>query len=380
MEPVLPAAPSANRKALTRRNLLIAFFLFLATVQIVRVDFFINHQYIDPVLYAHGREAMPFQGRVAMMPVLLWSEHSHAMQAGAVRYTAMLTAGSPLIESYGPDKFISLLVGILSLIVTVVAVAWYGARRLGSQWWLPPALALVIVNVTLDLRVEHNLWYPYDLPHLALFTLAVVSALQRRWYFMLFFYALDLPMRETSLFLLPIVLPLFWLNDDRHRSDLLYLRDWSSLLRAARTRVTALLGLGMFLAWAACHVAIQRHFAANRSETGWRLAINLHDLMLPHHWSQLFSAGGYIAVFVWLSRRRLPWPERLMLYGSIVCLPAVLYFSIWNETRVWLEWTVPLAIAASLQLTGRVLPIPGSPAQQERNANQSERTAVSQFG
>ena len=27
-------------------------------------------------------------------------------------------------------------------------------------WWLPASLTLFIAGITLDLHIEHNLWYP----------------------------------------------------------------------------------------------------------------------------------------------------------------------------------------------------------------------------
>ena len=157
-------------------------------------------------------------------------------------------------------------------------------------------------------------------------------------------------MRETAIFLLPIVLPLFWLNGSQEKAALLHHRDWRAILATPRARLTALATAAALLFWAAVQWLIHHHYAATRTETGDHFHRNFHELLLPQHWSQTLSAGGYLAVFIWLGRRHLPLPERVVLTASLLCVPVVLYFSIWTETRVWLEWSLPLAIAASVEV------------------------------
>ena len=106
----------------------------------------------------------------------------------------------------------------------------------------------------------------------------------------------------------------------------------------------------MTVYWTTLEYLIRRRFAANVRETGWQLSHNVHEFVRPHHWSQTFTAGGYLAVFIWLQRRSLPLAERLVLWGSLLCVPVVLWFSLWTETRVWLEWSVPLAITGAWEL------------------------------
>ncbi|HEV2274937.1 MAG TPA: hypothetical protein VGR96_12275, partial [Acidobacteriaceae bacterium] len=120
----------------------------------------------------------------------------------------------------------------------------------------------------------------------------------------------------------------------------------------ARRRLGAAAILLMAAGWAAMRLAIQHRFAHNPSELGPRLGLNLHTLLLPHHWPQLFSAGGYLVLFVWLERRRLPRRHQLFLWAALLCAPLTLYFGIWVETRIWLEWTLPLAVLAAAEWSG----------------------------
>lgn len=334
----------------TSRNLLIVFILVLASVQVVRTDFFINIDYINTHLYGQGLALFPYQGRVLMVPILHWAGNSHAMQMAALRYQRILPIGSPLLEPVSPEKFASLLIGIVSLLAMVAVAAAYGWQRMRELWWLPASLTLFIAGITLDLHVEQNIWYPYDLPHAAFFGIGIVAALNRRWMMCALLFCCDVFTRETAIFLPPIVLPLFWLDGSQQRAELLHHRDWRAVLATPRARLTALAAASALLFWAAVQWLIHHQYPATRTETGTHFQRNFHELLLPHHWSQTLSAGGYLAVFIWLGRRHLLLPERLVLTASLLCLPIVLYFSIWTETRVWLEWSLPLGIAASIEL------------------------------
>ena len=100
---------------------------------------------------------------------------------------------------------------------------------------------------------------------------------------MLVCFGLDVPMRETSLFLVLVCGAVLW-----------------SRMAGDRSRVvkTAAMMAGMGVYWLAVRTAIGRHYAGNLNETHPRMSQNLHEILFPHHWPQLFSAGGYLVVFV----------------------------------------------------------------------------------
>ena len=121
---------------------------------------------------------------------------------------------------------------------------------------------------------------------------------------------------------------------------------------------TAALLLAMFVPWLLLRMEVAHRFARNPSHTGAHWAQNLHDILLPHHWPQPFSAGGYLALFIWLDRRLLPPHLRLFLLLTLPCLLVVLYFGVWTETRVWLDWTLPLALLGATEVSRRLRPVP----------------------
>ena len=355
MLPVLPDAPYRTIRSRFRvRDWFIAFLLVLASVQCIRADFFISESSLNWREYAIGGEMMPYQGRVGMMPILRWAGDSPRMRQLTTKYARTISVGSIRTEPITPEKFASMLVGIVAMLATMAGAFWFSRRRGLQPWWLANVLMLAIVCVTTVMRATQNYWYPYDLPHMALFGLAMLFALEGWWVAMLACFAVDVPIRETSIFLLLLTGPLFY----RQRTE--------SAGRVAKT--AALLG-GMLVFWLAVRVPIARRFAHNVNQISPRRVQNLHDVLFPYHWPQLFSAGGYLLFFVWMERRRLDGDERLLLVCGALCMPVVLFFGVWTETRLWLEWTLPLAVMGATE-TMRWMQersLPGAQADAERS-------------
>lgn len=319
----------------TRRDILIVFLLGLFAIQCVRSDFFVNESSgIVWSNYAAGTARMPYQGRVGMVPVLRWAEHDRLMLQGAAKYQAMMIAGSKYEEPVNVEKFASLLVGLLMMLALLGYCIAYGRRRGFRPWWLPSVLTFAILTISLSVRSEHNVWTPYDLPHTALFGIAVMCAFHEEWLAMLALFAVDVPVRETSIFLVAIAV---WMSYLTWRET----RGWW-------VRVGGM-AVGMTIYWAAWRVAIQHRFAHNPTDLGTRFTGNLHELLLPHHWPQMACAGGYLIAFIWLERKWLNAREKALLYATLVCAPVTLYFGVWGETRIWLEWSLPWAVLAALE-------------------------------
>lgn len=316
------------------RDWLIAFMLVLACVQCIRADFFMSESSLNWHEYAIGGEMMPYQGRIGMMPILRWAGESPFMQHFAAAYARTIAVGSIRFEPITPEKFVSMLVGMVSMFATMLGAFWFSRRRRIEPWWLGNVLVVAIVAVSTVMRATQNYWYPYDLPHMALFGLAMIFALEGYWVATLLCFAVDVPMRETSIFLLLLTGPLLY-------------RQLAGKPR--QVMMTAGMLLGMLLFWLAIRVPIARRFAHNVNQISPRKEQNLHDILFPHHWPQLFSAGGYLVFFIWFERRRLDEDERLLLYCSALCVPVVLFFGVWTETRVWLEWTLPLSVMAATE-------------------------------
>jgi hypothetical protein len=320
----------------SRRDLLILVFLILAAIHCVRSDFFVNESGgVDWRAYAVGEEQMPYQGRVGMMPVLRWAEQSGVMVRGAAKYQSMMIVASKFSEPVSVEKFTSIVAGLISLLILLGYCVWYSRRRGFEPWWLPSVLMLAILTVTLTMRSEHDVWTPYDLPHAALFGMAVMYAFESEWVPMLALFAIDVPLRETSIYLLLVSVPMSWMA-------------WKS--GRSRSLRVGMMAAGMGAYWLVWRIAIQGWFANNPSDTGLHWGANFHELLFAHHWPQMFSAGGYLILFVLLERGRLDTKERLLLWCTLVCAPVTLFFGRWGETRIWLEWTLPWALLAAREV------------------------------
>lgn len=315
------------------RDLLILAFLFLFAVQCVKSHFFTNESSgMDWSTYAAGTARMPYQGRIGMVPVLRWAEENSSMVLAAHRYDAMMGAGARYKEPVTVEKFASLLSSLLAMFGLLGFTVWYSRRKLQGPWWLPCILLLEILTVTLAVRSEHTAWTPYDIPHAALFGAAVMCAYEGWWIAMLLLFAVDVPVRETSIFLLAVAAPMAYVRWKQH--------TW---------RVIALV-IAMGAYWEAWHLWIQRRFAHNGNDIGVRLRMNLHEVIYPHHWPQMLCAGGYLILFIWLERKRLSSRERLLLYCTLLSTPVTLYFGVWGESRIWLEWSLPWAVLGAAEL------------------------------
>ena len=326
--------PVPERRMSRVETWIVVALLILACLQCTRAIFFQNVSWVDLHLYAEGRERMPFQGRVAMMPLL--------RAAGESRYMGLIAAaidrearhqvgrrGLECAEPFSPEKLASLLAGTLCTLLAV-AILFARGRSFGALQWLPAVIFLGVLYASYAARYEEAYWYPYDLPHMLIFGAACLCLLDGPLWMFFPLFVLDLPMRETSVFLIVVAVPVL-------------VRRWR--LPKAMPALAVMAAL-----WLAVHLAITRAFAQNASETGSRLTLNLKNLALPLHWPQMASALGFLLIPVLLGRARLPDRYRWFLYWMLPCLLVTAWFGMLIESRIYLEWTMPIAYLASLEL------------------------------
>ena len=316
-----------------RHKVLICALLFLAAVQCGRASFQVNVSYIDLQRYAAGTERMPYQGRIGMEPIVRWAEDNPLLiRSAAVINDALQRtpqhASQP--ETLGPEKLICLLLGCVAVVVMTFAATAYTTRHLPELWWMGGVVTLAILYTSYAARAELNFWYPYDLPHFALFGLATLCILEGWWPAFFALFLIDTPVRETSVYLLLLASVVAWQRGQR------YLVAWTAA--------------AFFLFWLPVRLWIGHHFAANLSETGIRPIGILHAVFNPLHWPQLLSAGGYLFLPMWLARKYLARDQQWFLYAALPCLAVTLAFGMWYETRIFGEWTLSLAVLASTEI------------------------------
>lgn len=315
-------AEGTGRGAVLKRDWWIALWLVVATVFCTQTIFFDNASYVNLQQYASGHAPMPFQGRVAMMPLLRWAHSSPLMIAAAAHLDKAQEASAPA-EKYTPEKLACVGAGLLSLMVIVGVCSWFGIRRHRTLWWLCPALALAVFFISYGARAEQNWWYPYDLPHAALFTVAAMAVLEGNLLLVVAAFVLDVPMRETALFILPCLLTVSYVR-----------RQWTGPWLATA---------GLAVYWLAVRLAIRHAFRGNASETGFRFHQIFHSFSDPRHLPQLCSALGFLWLPLLLNLRRLSRVQRAFLLGALPGVIATGLLGIPYESRIWLEWSAVVA-------------------------------------
>lgn len=306
--------------------------LFLASIHCALCIFSDNISVVDLASYAHGLERTPYQYRVAMIPVLRFAERNVAFERLAAILETKREGGSfgKTCEALSAEKLVCLIFGVASMLTMVAMAVWFGRRRHPKIWWLSGVLLLVIFYVSYAGRTEANFWYPYDLPHFALFGAACLAIFEGWWIAFLALFLLDIPFRETGVFLLPAVLLL-----SRVRGEL-----WKGLSVAA---------LG-FMAWVPFRIWVTRHYGQNPTELGIHKSQMFHTFVNPLHWPQTASALGFLLLPLILGRARLGRGERLFLWCALPGLLITLAFGVWFESRIFDEW----ALAAAVLLTSEM--------------------------
>jgi hypothetical protein len=208
-------------------------------------------------------------------------------------------------------------------VIAVGLLVMQRAPRLGLQTrWLPWALLLVVLYASYAARYEQPLWYPYDLPHLALFGAATLFLLTDEPWLFLACFCIDAFVRETSVFLLVVVVAV------AQRS----MRWWY------------VLGVGA-AAWVGAQIMARHLYPDNPTVLN---AVPWTHMIAPWHWPQMFSMVGFLWVPVWMARAWLSAEQRRALYAASVCMVATFFFATWNETRAWSEWSVLFAALAAV--------------------------------
>ena len=296
----------------------VLLLLAFASLHCAQSIFFDNYSHIDLVQYENGQERTPFQNRIAMIPLLRLA-HGHPWLDRYARSLEQNTGRQHVqVEPYTAEKLVCFWAAAASLLAITGMCAWFGRRHSATLWWVCPALAVTAFYASYAARADANIWSPYDLPHAALFTGMSFAVLLENGWLLGVLFLLDVPKRETAIYIVPCLLAVAY-------------------ARGTLRRVLPLAGM-MSLFWVLVRVAISRHFAHNPSETGMHYHEDFHAISQPRHWPQLLSTFGFLALPILLNLQRLSRVHRAFLAGA---LPGVLFsivFGVWYETRVWAEW------------------------------------------
>ncbi len=325
------AGPAPGRASIV----IIGLLLFLATIHCTASIFFVNYSYLDLKAYASGTEKLPYQGRIGMMPFLQMAENSPRFVALAAKIDANLAGHHKrsAFEGISPESLACMVLALAALMLSVAVASFYGWKRFRSTWWLPPTLLLAMLYITQGARYQTALWYPYDLPHAALFGTACLLILEGAWVPAVLVFLVDLPVRETAIYLASISITVGWARSQRRQG----------LIAAAL----------MVAAWIPFRLYIRHRFAANPSELGIHINFILATLRNPVQWPQAASAFGFLLVPLCLGNRLLSRPQRAFMLGALPCFVVTLAFGVWAETRIFGEWLLPAAVLLTAEISRR---------------------------
>jgi hypothetical protein len=324
--------PSSLGDIRTSTRYLIYLLLFLASTHCVLSNFFVNFSYLDLAAYQRGAAHNPYQERVAMMPLLREAHNSAFAQNFAAKLRKILRVHPhSAFRDVSSEQLASMVTGLVSVYFAVAFAVWYGRRRFARLWWMPAVIILAMLYVTQAARYESAVWFPYDLPQMAVFGIASVLILEGWWPAAFVLFLIDIPIRETSIYLASIAAAVAFSR-----------RQWKQ---------TIALPIAMFACWLLFRIPIHHMFAHNPNELGVDLYSKRQDLLNPVHWPQVASAYGFMLLPLLLGRRYLSREQQIFMVGALPCLIVTLTFAIWHETRVFCEWILAAAVLLTTEFS-----------------------------
>ena len=320
------------------RSKLVALYpramLVVACIWFAQLYCTLRHPYIDLARYAAGQERMPLQGRDLMRWPLLAASHSAFLQH--------FTAGRSLLRS--PEFLVMELIAAVSLLLAGwAAIKLYRLADPGAP--LPElSFALLIVLCLFDFVLTVPFSFPYDLPATAFLGWGTYFILRRRFLALLPIFVFGTWHRETTLFLIGVLLLAAAARSGR--------LAWRNLRALDVAQAAFLLAL-----WLAILAAQKHAYAHNPSEAGSRIAGNLHNLANPLLWPNILSASAFLLPYVYFNRRRIAFAP---LRASLLLLPfwVLLLLSVGQilELRIYGDISVLIAVAASTIVVAQIRP------------------------
>ena len=312
---------------------------FLATVQFTWCYLWQVRPYVHTDIYELGKERMPFQGRLLMVPVMRWAHNQHWISnVASLMHQNMYW----FPRSMEPEALVQAIIDFACIAIAgLVATSIYQrASRLHLLTPLVYPMVLVLCVATYLLHTIQNFRFIYDLPSLAFFSIALwlIYFHKPAWLFIGIFLLATLN-RETTLLLLPI----YAISELFHDGEVK--PDWP---RLRSIRVLAVL-IPLAIYWLGFQILVHHLFAGNPSEFYSRIPQNLGFLISPRAWPQMLGACGYLFPIVLIFRKHLCDVEfRAWLWVLPVWFAFMFVYGILIETRIFGELIPYMACAAAL--------------------------------
>jgi hypothetical protein len=301
-------------------------------------------------LYAAGKEAMPYQGRILMAWVLRFTAGNAHISSFLMRFARYCP--TPIRDPY-------LLVLLIVHFVSIVAAICFGRLSLrvltGSEKFSAWTALLVLYMSYFNLVIGYDVFMmPYDVLSLALFSLAVWLILSQRYLWLLPLVAIEELNRDTAFFI-PIFLFFYTWFAREHISSKQWIKTLANII--AQLVICSLITVWILHQFRANVLAVDLH----NHWFGIQIRPNFKSLIKPPQWPLFLSLFGFslplfIAKFQRVGNRRLAcsaaaimltWLAVSLIVGSIVEI------RIFNELTaflmpcialiLWNEWVMPAA-------------------------------------
>ena len=326
------------------KRLALAALYLLATVQFIWCYLWQVRPYIFTVAYEQGKERMPFQGRLLMMPLMRWAHNqTWIANVSGTMHANMYWFPRPM----QPEVLVQAVVDLACIVIAgVVATRIY---ERASRWQLMKPfiypIVLMLCVATYLLHTIQNFRFIYDLPSLAFFSIALwlIYFHKPLWMFVTLFLIATLN-RETTLLLLPIYALSEAFREDGSDQPSRH-PDW----RRLRSPRLIVLVTSLCIVWIAWQVAVRHIFAHNASEFYSRMSQNVGFLFSLRAWPQMLGACCYLIPIVVLFRRHLRDAElKAWLWVLPIWFGFMFVYGILIETRIFGELIPYIACTTAL--------------------------------
>jgi len=346
----MDAVPSSQPPGLLRRLGWLAFAL-LACGHFTLLDLWRSPQFVYLPLYTQYGERMPYQGRVLMAWVLHVTAGNPRLEPVLAKIGTHVPTGlgDPHILVLLVSTFVAIFTAVLAARATLLALT--GDRRFAS-WVALLTLYMAYFNLLAIYGLTYTL--PYDVPSLALFSIAVWLVMTRRYWSLLAIFVVGTLNRETFCFI-TLFMTLYTWFDMRQQATGEHNR--STWLRRVAPHI-----LLQAIVWVAIKLAIHHVFRNNPVDMGntnsvvdFHLLKNVESLLKPQQWPLYLSLFGFtLPLFFWGYR----WVSDRALARSLAILLAVwamamMIVGVIVEIRIFDELTAFLVPAIGLILWNR---------------------------
>ena len=281
--------------------------------------------YLDLRKYALGQERMPFQARELMRCPLLWAGNSAFLQRH--------TAGRAGMNS--PERLVLMLVSFAAILLSI-----WAAQKIDRMYWpkarvplLPFAVLIVVFFFDFYLGVSYS--FPYDTVSMMFLGWGLYLVLTDQFWWLLPLFAVATWNRETTMFLILA------------RAAVALSREGRWRLRAVKLRDVIEIAV-LCMVWAVITLTLHHKYAANPTEAGSRIMLNLRDLARPVLWPGLLCGSAFLMPWIYWRRDLISAPR---LRACVLLLPlwVLILFSVGQllEVRIYGDIAVFIAVCAA---------------------------------